>query len=87
MGFAGMALIFAIFFVPELRGRSLEEVDELFSKFRCGWEYTRHETTGVGAAVARVEHGEQVDLCVATEEDRDDEKNTIANAKVQVLQV
>ena len=31
--FAGMSvlsLVFAVFFVPELKGRSLEEVDELF---------------------------------------------------------
>lgn len=30
MGLAALSLIFFIFFMPELRGRSLEEVDELF---------------------------------------------------------
>ncbi|KAL7421068.1 hypothetical protein Q5752_003952 [Cryptotrichosporon argae] len=61
MGFAGMALIFAIFFAPELKGRSLEEVDELFAKFRWGWEYKGYKTTGVGAAVAQAEQHENVD--------------------------
>ena len=35
-GMAILALIFGIFWVPELRGRSLEEVDELFETPRWG---------------------------------------------------
>jgi hypothetical protein len=58
--FAGMALIamfFGIFFVPELRGRSLEEVDELFEVPRWGWQFKGVKTSGVGATIAQLEHG------------------------------
>jgi hypothetical protein len=60
-GMAVLALIFAIFWVPELRGRSLEEVDELFETPKWGWQYAKVKTSGVGAAIARLEGGERLD--------------------------
>ncbi|WVQ65533.1 hypothetical protein V865_003192 [Kwoniella europaea PYCC6329] len=56
-GIAGIGLLYAIFLLPELRGRSLEEVDELFEKprFRWGWQYKGVVTTGVGAQIANLE--------------------------------
>jgi SP family sugar:H+ symporter-like MFS transporter len=83
MGFAGMALIFAIFFAPELKGRSLEEVDEMFQKFRWGWEYKGYKTTGVGAAVAQAEHGELANTKEVADGAEVDEKN-VTGTQVQV---
>ncbi|OCF75584.1 flavonol synthase [Kwoniella mangroviensis CBS 8886] len=56
-GIAGIGLLYAIFLLPELRGRSLEEVDELFEKprFRWGWQFKGVVTTGVGAQIANLE--------------------------------
>ncbi|WVW79104.1 hypothetical protein I302_101069 [Kwoniella bestiolae CBS 10118] len=85
MGFAAMALLFAIFAAPELKGRSLEEVDELFSKFRWGWEYKGYVTTGVGAAVAQAEHGQQNEGKANDHvENGDDENEKEVSTRVQV---
>ncbi|WVW84355.1 hypothetical protein I302_106389 [Kwoniella bestiolae CBS 10118] len=54
-GVAVLALVFAVLFLPELKGRSLEEMDELSSRFRWGWQYSSFKTTGVGARMAQVE--------------------------------
>lgn len=54
-GDAVIALGFAIFFVPELKGRSLEEVDELFEARLWAWQFSSYETTGVGSRIARLE--------------------------------
>ncbi|WVQ67446.1 uncharacterized protein L199_005646 [Kwoniella botswanensis] len=54
-GAAVIALFFTVFFVAELKGRSLEEMDELLSKFRWGWQYSSFQTIGVGAQMAQVE--------------------------------
>lgn len=61
-----LALIWGYFFLPELKGRSLEEVEEMFAaklalrKFR---NY-RGSEDGVGAAVSRLERleGDQPSL-------------------------
>lgn len=54
-GDAVLALIFAIVFVPELKGRSLEEVDELFEAKLWAWQFSKYETTGVGSRIAQLE--------------------------------
>lgn len=56
-GIAALGLVFAILVVPELRGRSLEECDELFEKPRWGWQYAKIKTSGYGAAIAQIERG------------------------------
>lgn len=46
---------FGIFFTPELKGRSLEEVDELFeAKLQC-WQFSGYKTTGAGHRVGELE--------------------------------
>lgn len=50
-----LAFIFAILFVPELKGRSLEEVDELFEANLWAWQFSKYETTGIGSRITRLE--------------------------------
>lgn len=54
-----LSLGFAIWFVPELKGRGLEEVDELFEQFHWGWQYKHIETHGYGAQIARLAAGDR----------------------------
>lgn len=63
-GVAIISLLFAILFLPELAGRSLEEVDELFEKprFRWGWQFKGAHTDGVGARIAEIEAGRTAQL-------------------------
>lgn len=50
-----LAVIFAVFFVPELKGRSLEEVDELFEAKLWAWQFDKYQTEGVGSRIAHLE--------------------------------
>lgn len=54
-----LSLVFAIWFVPELKGRALEEVDEMFKEFHWGWQYKHLETHGYGAQIARLAAGDR----------------------------
>jgi hypothetical protein len=65
-GIATLGLIFAVLFVPELKGRSLEETDELFEQRLWAWQFKEAQTTGVGRRIAKLEAGvasedEQID--------------------------
>ncbi|KAH8898375.1 general substrate transporter [Thozetella sp. PMI_491] len=40
-----VALVFYYFFIPELKGRTLEEIDELFENRVPTWKFKTHETT------------------------------------------
>ena len=56
-------MLFGIFLVPELRGRSLEETDELYNAgLRWGWQFSRYETTGAGAQIAALENEDKEKL-------------------------
>ncbi|KAJ5263518.1 general substrate transporter [Penicillium angulare] len=44
-GNSGLALLFAILFVPELKGRSLDEVDELFKANLWAWQFKDYRTS------------------------------------------
>ncbi|WVW86933.1 hypothetical protein I302_108989 [Kwoniella bestiolae CBS 10118] len=57
MGAAIIAFFWSIFFLPELRGRSLEEVDELFERKLWAWQFNKAESRGLGAEIARIEEG------------------------------
>lgn len=50
-----LAVIFAIFFVPELKGRSLEEVDELFEAKLWAWQFHKYQTKGIGSRITHLE--------------------------------
>lgn len=54
-GISSAALLFSVFFVPELKGRSLEETDELFAMKLWAWQFNKAETHGVGSRIARLE--------------------------------
>ncbi|KAF3764346.1 general substrate transporter [Cryphonectria parasitica EP155] len=54
-GDAILGCIFAIFFVPELTGRSLEEVDELFEAKLWAWQFKGYKTSGIGHRIAILE--------------------------------
>ena len=61
MALSVIAFIYFFFFLPELKGRSLEEVDELFEKRLWAWQFAKAETTGIGARIRQVEEGHDFD--------------------------
>lgn len=70
------SFIWGIIFFPELKGRSLEEVDELFAANLHAWQFKDYETHGTGRLLAALENEgmvpskmeatEQVDNAAAT---------------------
>lgn len=66
-GDAVLAVIFAIFFVPELKGRSLEEVDELFEANLWAWQFDKYQTKDLSSRVARLEEKDLEDDKVRSE--------------------
>ena len=77
--FAGIsvaAFFFTLFFIPELKGRSLEETDELFEMNLWAWQFADAQTTGVGRRIAMLEEGDargetlKAHEAVAVEDDR-----------------
>lgn len=55
MGASIIAFIFFLFQLPELNGRSLEEVDELFEQRLWAWQFRGAVTTGVGSKIGQLE--------------------------------
>lgn len=47
--FSVAALVFVWFFVPETKGRSLEDIDEMFQAQVPVWRFNRYVCTGLGA--------------------------------------
>ena len=56
--FAGFLLfLFGIFIILELKGRSLEETDELFeAHLKFGWQFATCKTQGTGAKIAALQN-------------------------------
>lgn len=51
-----LLFLFGVFIIPELKGRSLEEVDELFNAgLKWGWQFSSYRTEGTGAQIAALE--------------------------------
>lgn len=50
------SFIWGIIFFPELKGRSLEEVDELFAAKLHAWQFKNYETHGTGRLLAELEN-------------------------------
>lgn len=55
--FAVAAAIWVAFFLPEMSGRSLEELDELFEKKVSVWKFRKFVTDGIGSEVTALEVG------------------------------
>ncbi|OAA63769.1 General substrate transporter [Niveomyces insectorum RCEF 264] len=53
---AAFSVIWGILFFPELKGRSLEEVDELFEARLWAWQFNKYETHGTGHLLATLEN-------------------------------
>lgn len=53
--FSVVSAIWTFFLLPELKGRSLEELDELFEKKIGVFQFGKYETTGYGARLTKVE--------------------------------
>jgi len=56
MAWCGATWIGTYLLVPEVTGRSLEEVDELFDRGLWGWQFAKAETTGTAHQLAMLEH-------------------------------
>lgn len=51
-----LLFLFGIFIIPELKNRSLEEVDELFeAKLKFAWQFSSYRTQGLGAKIAALQ--------------------------------
>ena len=48
-------MLFVLFYLPELKGRSLKELNELFQKRVGVWKFGKYQTEGVGAQIRIIE--------------------------------
>lgn len=51
-------MLFFFFFMPELKGRTLEEIDELFAEKVPAWKFKSYHTTIQEKAMAEVRNQE-----------------------------
>lgn len=51
-----LLFLFGLFIIPELKGRSLEETDELFAAGLHAWQFSKHQTQGTGAKIAALQN-------------------------------
>lgn len=57
MAFSFAGAVYVWFVMPELKGRTLEEIDQLFEARIPAWRFTSFETTGLTHDVAAIEQG------------------------------
>lgn len=57
-GFTTLYMIWAIFCLPELKDRSLEEVDELFNSKIWAWQFSKYKTKSLAGMVAHHQAGD-----------------------------
>lgn len=51
-----VAILFIFFFVPEVRGRTLEEIEEMFNKGVPAWKFQSYVCENVERARKEAEH-------------------------------
>lgn len=54
-GFTTLYFVWAVFCMPELKNRSLEEVDELFEEKLWAWQFSKYKTKGLAGRVTHHE--------------------------------
>ena len=66
-GMSFLSLIFGWFFLPELKNRSLEEIEVMFESDTPMRKFGKYETDadGIGAGVTRIERMDETDLTAA----------------------
>ncbi|KAF5655595.1 sugar transporter [Fusarium sp. NRRL 25303] len=57
-GFAFLSSVWARFFMPELKGRNLEEIDQLFDANLPAWKFSEYETEGLTHELTVLENGQ-----------------------------
>ncbi|KAH8890198.1 general substrate transporter [Thozetella sp. PMI_491] len=60
MGFSFLGCVWVFFCMPELKGRNLEEIDELFEANLPAWRFHKYETTGLSRELNALENGRPV---------------------------
>ncbi|KAF4470247.1 sugar transporter [Fusarium albosuccineum] len=70
-GFAILSSIWAWFFMPELKGRNLEEIDQLFEANIPARKFSKYQTGGLTHELAVLENGETIGKKVDEEADID----------------
>lgn len=50
-----LAIVFVFFVVPEMKGRSLEELDEMFYAKVPAWKAKGYVCTGIGARITQIQ--------------------------------
>lgn len=65
-----LSMVWVFFFLPELKGRSLEELDEMFEQKVPTLKISSYKCTGIGAQVTRIEHS----IATGAELNEEDEK-------------
>lgn len=59
--FSVLSMVFVYFFVPETKGRSLEELDEMFQRKLPTRQFRKYVCTGLGAQIRHLENKEPDD--------------------------
>ena len=59
--FSIIAILFVFFVVPELKGRSLEDLDELFQAGVSARKFRHHQVQGIGALATTLHKGTEPD--------------------------
>lgn len=67
-------MVFFFFFMPELKGRTLEEIDELFTEKVPAWKFKSYKTTVQEKAMAEVRKHEDSETKGPVSEIVEDEK-------------
>lgn len=88
-GMCALSLVFAVLCFPELKGRSLEETDELFERRLWAWQFAKAKTTGAGARIHALENGSVDDLEAAADDawDRKDAGGGKDGVQVRTVEV